>query len=342
MASIALSRRTAALIVPVLVFAGCIVIAASYRFQLPGERLSLALLSDLVITAPLLYLLLIRNTSLSPWTALRVLMLGIIVAGFLLPEESGRGAVAALRRWLYPALEAGLVAFVVHRFVRAGKAARAAGGEADFLQQARSILSAVLGHAAAGRALASEVAVFYYAFRPNRKHTDNRTTRFTTYKGVGIRLVLGTFLCLFLIETAGMHFLFMLWSDTAAWILTGLSAYTCLQLFAHIRSLSQRSTVIADGHLYLRNGLMGGEAVIPLQFITAVEACTKEITAHDVQKLALIRGLEKHNTIIYLSEPVEVIKAFGICKKATTLLIHIDQQKSFMDALAPGLTGAEN
>jgi hypothetical protein len=106
--------------------------------------------------------------------------------------------------------------------------------------------------------LPAEIAVFHYAFCSRTSENKNDETAFTVYKENGIILLLATFLCLFTIETIGMHFIFMMWSRNAAWVLTGLSFYTCLQLFEHIRALKARPVRIVGGKLLLRNGLMGG------------------------------------------------------------------------------------
>ncbi|HZH37212.1 MAG TPA: hypothetical protein VEX65_08055 [Flavisolibacter sp.] len=179
--------------------------------------------------------------------------------------------------------------------------------------------------------MAAEMAVFYYMF--SKKVCTIDYTSFTCYKENGIRLILHTLLALFLIEAAGVHFLLQLWSETAAWILTGLSLYSSLQLYAHSRSLKTRPIIITSKELHLRNGILGGETTLQLLNIDRIVLTSKNLSEPGVVKLALLKDLEKHNVAVYLKEPVTVIKAFGLKRPGKVLLVSIDEPQDFVAAL---------
>lgn len=318
--------------IPAVVFIACTCITFSSKFKEHPDQLSLAVIADLMLTAPLAYFIFIRKTAVPKISVLRVFMAGIVLAGILLSKNDSR-VLSILKTWVSPLVEFTLIGFIVWKFYKANQHVKTANGEeTDFLTHCRAILTSVSGNEKMAHVFASEIAVFYYVFRKKDSAIDY-TSRFTCYKENGIILVLSTFLCLFLIETAGMHFLFLLWSKTAAWILTTLSFYTCLQLFAHIKALKARSIIINNNHVLLRNGLMGGDAFVSLGNIEKVEMTNKLPAGEAVIKLALIKGLENHNLAIHLIHPVVVLKAFGIKKTARVLLIGIDKPKAFMEAL---------
>ena len=332
MATISKSRLKLAIAVPAFIFLACTLISFSTKYKTHQDQLSLAIILDLLITAPLAYYLLIRKTAISKVTVLRVFMAGIVVAGLLISKNDSQ-ILSIIKLWISPAIEMSLIGFIVWKFYKAKK--NLAGNNLssiDFLVHCRAILQSVFGNETAAAIVASEVAVFYYALCKKEKHIQH-STRFTSYKENGIILILGTFLCLFIIETVGMHFVFQLWSRTAAWILTILSFYTCIQLFSHIRSLKIRSTLLLETELLIRNGILGGDTLIHLDNIDCIIKINKPVLGTDVVKIGLFNGLEKNNLAIYLKEPVTVIKAFGIKKKAKVISLTIDKCENFLLAL---------
>jgi hypothetical protein len=331
MTAISKPRLGIAIALPLFIFIASAVIASTTKFREHTQQLTLALLADLLLTAPIAYYLVIRKTSVSKLTVLRVFMAGVVLAGVLL-SKSNSHVLAIIKTWVSPLVEFSLIGFVVWKFYTANQQLKGSNGQTtDFLIHCRAMLTKVLGSEKIANVFASEISVFYYMFCSRDKKIDYKQ-KFTGYKNNGIILTLSTFLSLFVIETIGMHFILFLWSKTAAWILTSLSFYTCLQLFAHIKALKARCTMITSTHLLLRNGLMGGDAVVNLQNISKI-ALTSKFCGEDAVHIAFIKGLENYNIAIYLNAPAVVIKAFGIKKKANVLLVNIDQPKAFMEAV---------
>ena len=129
-----------------------------------------------------------------------------------------------------------------------------------------------------------------------------------------------------------MHFLLNLWNTTIAWVLTGLSCYTCLQLFAHIRAVKARSIIINTSSFEVHNGL-AGDAYILFDNIEKIEVSNKKPINREAIKISLLKGLENHNIVVYLKSPIETTKIFGIKKHTDTILFFVDKPKEFINIL---------
>ncbi len=317
---------------PALVILTCILIVFTPIYQIKKSLLTPAILLDLLITAPLLYYFVIYNSTVPKKTVIRVFMIGLLFAGILVGTDSSK-FLLQIKKWVAPILELYVVVSLYTNFSNAKKNAVKSGKEDfDFLPFCRLSLINFLGNKRLGTLIASEIAVFYYAFSINPSKPIDYKRYFSYHKKNGILLVLGTFLSLFIIETAGMHLVFQLWSKTAAWILTGISIYTCLQLFAHIRSIKSRPIYINDDTLELHNGL-AGDASIPYTIIKEIDFTNKMPSAGTIQQLVLIKGFEGHNCVIHLTEPITINRLFGIEKVCDTILFNCDQPKLFEEEI---------
>jgi hypothetical protein len=316
---------------PLLVITTCYFIPHSPVFVNRQNLLTNAILGDVLLTAPILYYLVIRKTGTSAWSIIRLFTICLLSAGFILNGVNNE-VLHFIKIWISPLLEAGLIFFIARKFYVSNRNAKLSGlGNLDFLSHTRRIMKEVTGSERAGNILSSEIAVFYYAFAGGTANAVQKTT-FTSHKKSGMVLVLGTFLSLFIIETIGVHFLIALWKSVVAWIFTGLSIYTCLQLFAHIRALRMRPSRIHLDSVELHNGL-AADAIIDLNNISEAILSKKNIEGGCQVKLSLINGLEPHNVIIRTKRPVTVTKIFGIQKPADTILFFVDSPEEFIETL---------
>jgi hypothetical protein len=364
---------TLAIGLPVLVMTSCTIIVFSPVYLLNASRFSTAITLDLTLTAPLLYLLVIRGTPVPKMTAVRVFFAGLLLAGLLLHDKPHL-LLSLLKTWVAPLAEAILLFIIARKFHHASRSVKTPGEEGgDFLYRCRIILAEVTGSEKAGNILASEMAVLYYVFVPRRMQMKgyapmnhgtavkngvpvsgcnpvNGQAAFTSYKTNGILLVLGVLLCCFFVETAGLHLLLGLWSKKLAWVLTTLGLYTAFQLYAHMRAVKSRPIVVGDQFLQLRNGL-AGDACVRMDNIEHITFDGRKIGGHasakeaslgsekETVKLALLKGLENHNILLTLKEPIWVSRPFGIRQKATTLLFFVDRPAGFLSAVQEKLKG---
>ena len=328
---------TIALGIPFLIFLSCLLITFSAKFRLNNDLLSNGILVDLLITAPLVYFLAIRKSNISKLTITRVFIVGLLFAGLILRSHSNP-ILQIIKTWISPIIEAFVILIICKKFYIANKNAKAKNNnKVDFLLHCRSIMFEILGNEKVANIVSSEVAVIYYAFFSTKDKSIDYKTKFTSYKENGLPTVLIAILSIFLIETTGVHFLLSLWSKTIAWVLTGLSFYTCLQLFAHIRALKARPIIINSNSFEVHNGL-AGDAFIQFDNIEKIELSNKKPMGRESIKISLLKGLENHNTVVYLKTPIEVTKIFGIKKKTDTVLFFVDKPKEFTNIITTLLT----
>ncbi len=325
-----------ALGIPFSIFLSCLLITFSSKFTANNELLSNAILADLLITAPLIYFLAIRKSNVSKMTVLRVFIAGLLFAGLILRSHSNP-ILQIIKTWIAPVIEAFVIFIICKKFYFANKNAKANNSKIDFLFHCRNVVFQVLGNRKVADIISSEVAVIYYAFFGVKDKSIDYKTKFTSYKENGLPIVLGAILSIFLIETTGVHFLLSLWSKTIAWILTGLSLYTCLQLFAHIRAIKARPIIINSNSFEVHNGL-AGDAFIQFSNIEKIEFSNKKPGDRESIKVSLLKGLENHNIVVYLKNSIEVTKIFGIKKQTNTVLFFVDKPKEFINTVASLLT----
>jgi hypothetical protein len=307
--------------IPAFIFSVCIFICFSSVFHDHQTLLENAVLGDLLITAPIAYLFTIRKTNVSKTTVVRVFVIGLLLAGWIL-KNSGNMSLLFIKTFISPCLELFVLFFIGRKFYLANRKAKQQNKVAtDFLSYSRVLLTEVLGSAKAGNIMASEISVFYYSFAPNHSKNIDYKTRFSNHMETGVLMILGLILSILLIETGAMHLLLRTWNTKVAWGLTAFSFYTCLQLFAHMRAITKRPILLNTNSLEIYNGL-AGDVIIPYRNIEKVEWDSKPVKDKKAIKISLLKTLESHNCIIYLKEPVTVTKIYAIKKTTSTILLH--------------------
>jgi putative heme iron utilization protein len=328
---------TIALGIPFLIFLSCLLITFSPKFTSNNELLSNGILLDLLITTPIVYFLAIRKSNVSKLTVIRVFIVAALFAGVILRSHANP-VLQIIKTWISPVIEAFVIFIICKKFYVANKNAKGKNNnKIDFLLHSRSILFEILGNEKAANIVSSEIAVMYYAFFGVKSKSIDYKTKFTSYKENGLPIVLGVILSIFLIETSGVHLLLSLWSSTVAWILTALSFYTCIQLFAHIRALKARPIIINSNSFEVHNGL-AGDAFIQLDNIEKIELSNKKPIGRESIKISLLKGLENHNIVVYLKKPIDVTTIFGIKKQTDTVLFFVDKPKEFITVISSLLT----
>jgi hypothetical protein len=326
-----------ALGIPLLIFLGCFIITLTAKFKANNMILSNAILIDILVVAPLIYFLAIRKSNISKLTVIRVFIVGLLVAGLILNAQSNT-LLQIIKTWISPIIEATVIFFIGRKFYIANKKATTTNtNKLDFLIHCRALMFQVTGNEKFSNIVSSEIAVLYYAILGSKDKTIDYETKFTSYKENGVGLVLWAILSIFLIETIGMHLLLSIWSKTTAWVLTALSFYTCIQLFAHIKAVKARPIIINNDSLEIHNGL-AGDAYIKLDNIEKFEVSKKIPQGRNPVKISLLKGLENHNIVIYLKTPIQITKIFGIKKQTDTVLFYVDKSIDFSIALTSQLT----
>lgn len=292
-----------------------------------SKDLSLALSIDLLIVIPLVYLFLIRKSSIPKITVVPIVFLGLIYGFYLLKPED-QTYLLLFKAWVLPFIELGVISFLifkVHRLIKSFNSQNQA--DVDFYD-ALKISAYDLFPPALAQALAMEVSVFYYGFVSWRKRELKRC-EFSYHKENGVIGLLSIILVIIGIETYALHLFLVEWNLYLAWTLSFLSIYTGLQIVGFMRSLSKRPYKLQDGVLELNYGFMC-KTTIKLEEIERIEYSSKDIDEMaDSRKLSLLGNLESHNTIIYLKSPHDWYGLYGIKRPYQILALQVDDKAAF-------------
>ncbi len=316
---------------PLLCFIGLAILPTTSTFQKYKQPLSIGISIDFLLTVPLVFLFLIRNSKIPKTTVVPLLVLGMLLGYTVLPKEN-QLILDYFKSWILPLIELGVLSFLgfsVYRSAKRFKNQRKK--DFDFYTTLKAIGEEILPKVPAAL-LTSELAVLYYGLwtwkkRPLVKH------EFSYHKNSGTLTVLAAFICIIGMETYVFHIILAKWNNSIAWILTGMSCYTVIQIFGFLKSMARRPISIDEHTLYLRYGIMG-EAIIPLNQIAAIERNNKELDAKKFQrKLSFLGAMESHNIVLRVKEPMEVLGLYGSSKKYQVLGFYVDQPALFKKLL---------
>lgn len=293
--------------------------------------LAIGLTLDLVITLPLLYALAIWKTRIPRITVVPVLFLGTVFATWLVPAEH-QSLLQIIKTWGLPVVELGVLTFLgvkVFQLNREFKRRQIPGQ--DFYATLQSAALEVLPKVVA-RVLTTEIAVFFYGFLLWKKPVL-KPGQFTYHRKSGTPALLGAIIFIVLVETAVLHLVLSRWSETAAWILSILSIYTGLQLFAFLRSLNKRPFQLSDGQLFVRYGIFG-EMTVALRDIERIERSRKSLDGGNrIRKLSPLGELDTHNMILHFHTEQTLNGFYGLKKTCTGLALFVDDPEAFEEAI---------
>lgn len=321
---------------PILIVLSSVILAMSPLLK-QYPQLAVGITYDLALTAPLLFLVLSRKTTISKLRAVPFFVGGLAIATFLLPEN-GQQHLNLLKTYALPIIE--LVVFTVlilkiRKAIRVFKSQSAT--SADFLVVSKQSAQELFGSSRFSSFLASEIGMLYYAFIAWKKGKSSHQT-FTNYKENASIALSGAFLMVIFIETFAFHILLTKWSTVAAWFLTATSIYTAFMVFAHIKALLLRTTVLTETELILKNGLIA-DISIKLEDIQSIEANTKELKAETLKigNLGLSKESSNHNVALYFKTPQTIEKMYGLTEACEVLLTHVDDNKNFVDKVSKAM-----
>ncbi len=269
---------------------------------------------DLVVLVPLaFYALVLRRRDLPVATLAPALLLSLVAAALVLPRDHHQ-TLRTLTALVIP-LEAGLLGFVVWRAAQALRRSRTAIA-IDPLEQLRRAAREALPWDRAAEILATEAALFYYAFGAWRAkpHVPAGAYAFTQHRRSGQGGIVFALLVLIAAEGLAVHLLLARWSVVAAWVLTIGSLYGALWLVADYRATVLRPILVDAEDVWIRAGLRWSLR-LPRAAISAVQR-TKPAGEGANLQLPLV-GTPTY--WITLSEPMQVQGPYGIRHRASAL-----------------------
>jgi hypothetical protein len=311
-------------------------VVASAGFEQHPGHLSYAVFADLVVTMPLLYYLaVVRGRAAPAVTVLPVLLVGLLLSRWLLPEQP----LHQLPVVLAAAAETVVLVWAGAHAIRLRKRYRRAGlHEATFIGAFGRAVRDVFGTSFLTGFVIAEVSTWYYAlFRWRTKpEVEEGTTAFTSHRRVGWGAVLLALSMAVLVESFATHVLVARLSTRVAWVLTALSAYGLLWLLGDYRALVLRPTLLGPTALRLRIGTRW-QLDVPLRDISAVRPYVPEGARSEGFRRATVLGPPTHTLL--LRRPLSLEGPFGIRRMASSLGVAMDQA-DFIEVLRARLPKA--
>jgi len=321
---------------PILVVLFSIALALSPILKQYPE-LATAITYDLVLTAPILFLLLSLRTNTPKIRAIPFFVGGIAIANILLPE-SGQEHLSYIKTYLLPLIEIVVLIVISLKIYKGLKTFRINSNvSSDFQIISRKSVIELFGESRYTSFLASEITMLYYAFF-SWKPKKLIGTEFSNYKENASIAIAGAFLMIVCIETYAFHVILIKWSSITAWFLTGLSIYSAMGIIAHIKALLNRPSELTNEKLVIKNGLIA-DISIPLTEIDKIEKFSGELNSKELKigNLGLGKESSNHNIAIHFNKGLTIQKIYGFTEECDILLIHMDEKNRFLNAVNTNL-----
>ena len=305
------------------VHAASAAVVASPLFDRAPDVGAAAVTFDLLVTVPFFFwLLVIRRTSL-PWISIvPVVLLSLLAASFILPDDRQR--YLALAEMAVAPAEIALLAYAVFRVRRF--LGRGLESDGDVLAAIRGVMREIIPVRRVADVAAAEVALVWYALLSWRALPEVAPgdTAFTAHQASGLGGMVGALVVGCVMEALGVHLLVARWSPAAAWVLTGLTAYSVLWLAGLARSVALRPTTLGPDGLRVRVGVLW-EMTIPFDRIAAVTPAAAEVSGRGTLKAAL---LTTPRLSVDLSEEMEATGLYGQRKRGILkVALYVDRPR---------------
>ena len=320
-----------ALAIPVSIIVLMVSITYFQGFVGQPAMFSFGVTFDLVLTAPIVYFLLVRKTAIPNITVVPFFILAVVVAGVVIPSEH-QSWLELVKTWIVPLAELFVLTFVIVKVYGTRQAYhKLKGSDPDVFTALKGAAEEILPKGIS-TAFATEIAVFYYGLLDWKKR-PLKQNEFSYHKHSGTLAVLGAIIFLVIAETFVFHLLLQRWSVTAAWIVSGLSIYSGLQLLGLARSMSKRPIYLQKDRLELRYGIFG-EASISLGDIRKVEFITGGLpVGTKIIRLSPLGSLESPNVVLYLDSSHVLHRFYGIKRSFDAIALYVDKKEPFAEAL---------
>lgn len=328
--TIFLSKNLIIFGVPISLF-GILILLMKSTFLPGNETLVVGITADLLLTVPLVYFLLIRKTEIPKTTVIPIMIIGLLIGSYFLPNEN-RYYLNFFKTWILPIVELSVLSFVIYNVRKVINQYKSNKTEAfDFFTTLKNTCYEILPKGIV-IPVVTEIAVFYYGF-VYWKRRELKANEFSYHKDSGTIALFIAIIFIVAMETIALHILLSKWNTIAAWILTFLSVYSGIQIFGFLKSMFKRPISIVNDRLYLRYGIMT-ETIIDLKDIESIEISSKDIELNkENRKLSFLGELESHNIIIRLKEENELAGLYGTRKKYKNLALYVDDKTEFTNQI---------
>ncbi len=319
-------------LIPLTLWSFFILFINSKWFVNNASLFSLALTFDFLLIIPLLYFLAIRKKQISKFTVFTVFVGGLIIASIFLPKEN-QYYLDNFKFFVLPCIELAVLSFVVFKTVKTIKAFKDNKSKEDFYSTLLVTTKSVFPKTLA-LIITTEISMFYYGFFVWKKKPLQQN-EFTYHKKNALFSILIGFTLVIVGETFALHSLLVSWNVILGWIITCLSAYTAIQIFALAKSILQRPIFIdLDNNLiHLKYGFFS-DVKIGFKDIKSFEINTKDLPEDkSIIPFSPLGKIGEHNVVIHFHQEMVIRGIYGLKKKAKSIAIFIDEKEKFVEVL---------
>jgi len=304
-------------------------IALAAAATVPSPLVGAAAAIDLSVTAAVaLYVIAVHGGHLPRWTLTATLAIGMLVGKLVLARGPDLGHAAMATAAALEVAALAMLAVRARRAYRAWRSARALGAET--LDALEAMFAATGFPPRMASVVATELAVVAAGVTGWR--TPARApARFTVHRVNGWLLYLGVFLFLLATESAVVHLLLAVFaSATAAWLATGLAAYSALWLVGDAHAVRHGGVILGERALEIRIGVRW-RGSLPWATVAAVALGAPPAGAIDASVLG-------GNVVLHLREPCELRGVFGRRRAGRVLALSLDEPERFIAAASARLS----
>ena len=148
---------------------------------------------------------------------------------------------------------------------------------------------------------------------------------YSMHRGTSYLAIIGVIVFLATVEGVGAHLLLARASTIAAWVVSGLTAYSLLWLIGDAQAVRLSPLRVTDTELVIVKGLRWRVAV-PRDAIEAVHAIEARVEG------ALDLSLGEPNVLLELRAPVRAHGLLGRVRAADRVMLSIDDRERFLAA----------
>jgi hypothetical protein len=302
------------------------------KFYETNSLLPYAVGIDLLIILPILYyFLIIKRLKQHILTLVFGVSLSITAAHFILPKT--HYFIIEYAEKLLIVLEILFIGYVLIKLKSIIQEYRILNvARQDFVSNIKKSFQKHIGTSPLMSFLLSELIMLRYGLffwlRTKKKAADND---FTMHQNSGFIALFSVLIFISGIEYFVAHLLVSKYNETAAWILTAISAYSLIFLIAHLFAVIDQRIIIETDKILVRVGLFW-DFEIQKKDIAKVEMIKKDIGKTAKEQLNTSKLLlTQPNIVIYLTEKHSILGIYGMTKEVDTVYLYIDEFQKFSE-----------
>jgi hypothetical protein len=307
------------------------VLAISLMASLPQLRhpdlVATAVMLDLTIVVPLLFIVMIRRQR--RWAGVVPVFLVSLMGAALVLLASSRAALPVLRLLALPA-ELAIVVLVVWR-VRRGLSDL--GSDGDVVARLDRAFAAAVPYPRLAPLLAYEMSVLYYGlFSWRDRPADGPGQAFAYHRAGSYGALVFALLIVSACEIGGMHVVVSRASHAVAWLLTAIGLYGVVWILGDFQAARLRPLLVSPDGLRVRLGLRWS-LTIPRKEIAAIAPAPKPPLSKRAPGHLHVALLTSPQWQITLSRPLVAQGPYGITKRVTTVAVAADDRRGLRQSL---------